>query len=159
MAKIVDLDHKWATLVGRFLIAFAAMESLTLQTLKEWLKPPVYRHVMNMRFGQRVDLIVDLAQEQDAPADKVEAFVRNLKKAKRLAAKRNAVAHNPLVLCLFDEEHNLTEAIASDKKEHEIIEFEELEQLALQAEALEEELLESKVALRLHDFDLRDLRS
>ncbi|BFN13947.1 hypothetical protein [Marinobacter sp. RI1] len=150
MAKIVDLDHKWATLVGRFLIAFAAMESLTLRCLKEWLKPSVYCHVMNMRFAQRVDLVVDLAREQDAPAEQIEAFITNLKKARKLAEKRNAVAHNPLVLCLFSEEDNFIEAIASEKKEDEVIEFSELERLVDQAESLEAGLMESKVRLREH---------
>ncbi|WP_303291716.1 hypothetical protein [Marinobacter sp. SS5-14b] len=152
MARIVDLDHKWATLVGRLLIAFAAMEGLTLHCLKEWLKSPVYKHVMNMGFAQRVDLVIDLAREQDSPEDKIEAFVKNLKKAKALAKRRNAVAHNPLVLCLFDEQEEFIEAIASEKKEDEVIEFEELEQLVSKAEALEQELSESKVRLREHEW-------
>lgn len=152
MARIVDLDHKWATMVGRLLIAFAAMEGLTLQCLKEWLKSPLYQHVMNMRFAQRIDLVIDLSREQDSPNDKIEVFVKNLKAAKELAKKRNAVAHNPLMLCLFEGQEDFVEAISSEKKQGEGIEFEELERLVLRAETLEANLSESKVRLREHEW-------
>lgn len=29
MSKLVDLDHKWATLIGRVFIAFGTIESIT----------------------------------------------------------------------------------------------------------------------------------
>lgn len=116
MARMVDPDHEWATLVGRLLIAFAAMESVTHHCLKEWLNQSVYRHLAKMRFSQRIDLVIDLAKEKDSPPEKIKIFISNLKKARKLAEKRNAVAHNPLVLCLFQGEDEFTEAIASDKK-------------------------------------------
>jgi hypothetical protein len=149
---MVDPDHEWATLVGRLLIAFAAMESLTHHCLKEWLNETVYRHLAKMRFAQRVDLVINLANEQDSPSEKIEIFVFNLKKARKLAEKRNAVAHNPLVLCLFKGEEEFTEAIASDKKEDEIIQLDELKQMVNEAEALEEDLWDSKVRLREHEW-------
>ena len=152
MARMVDPDHEWATLVGRLLIAFAAMESVTHHCLKEWLNESVYRHLAKMRFSQRIDLVIDLAKEKESPPEKIEIFISNLKKARKLAEKRNAVAHNPLVLCLFQGEEEFKEAIASDKKEDEVIQLSELQQMVIEAEALEEELWDNKVRLREHEW-------
>ncbi|TYT73146.1 hypothetical protein [Desulfobotulus mexicanus] len=151
MARIIDFDHKWATLVGRVFIAFGVMESITYECLKDWLKDSVYRSVKNMQFAQRVNLVIDLAKEQDAPKERIEIFISNLNRVKKLAEKRNIIAHNPLVLNIF-QEGGYAEGIVSSKNENKFICFDELEQLVIQAEALERELSESKMRLREHEW-------
>lgn len=151
MAKIVDLDDKWAIHIGRLFIAFGAIERTTHNCLIDWLKDPTYTHISKMRFSQRVDVIIDLLQElQFVEQNKVDLTV-GLNKARKLAEKRNIVAHNPLMLDLFDGEFK--EVIISNTKVGVTITFEELEQLTKDAESLSTKLINICTKIKLEGWE------
>jgi len=152
MAKIVDLDHKWATLIGRVFISFGSIERLTHESLKKWLKDPIYSHIKNMRFSARVDLLIDIVTEQGFQDENVAPFINNLKLSKEMAKKRNLIAHNPLMLCLFQEEPDFTEAIVSSVKNDVTMELYELETLAEESEKLAANLIEGSVKFDLEGW-------
>lgn len=104
-----------------------------------------------MRFSQRVDVIIDLLQElQFVEQNKVDLTV-GLNKARKLAEKRNIVAHNPLMLDLFDGEFK--EVIISNTKVGVTITFEELEQLTKDAESLSTKLINICTKIKLEGWE------
>lgn len=143
MTKIVDLDHKWALMIGRVFIAFGAIEKLTHDCLIEWLQDPIYMHLKNQQLSKRIDLVIELVRSKGFKSDNTEKFVILLNAAKRLAEKRNLLAHNPLLLDLFSGEFQ--EIIQSNLKDHVFIKFEELVKIVDESEALESQLIEAKV--------------
>jgi len=153
MAKIVDLDHKWATLIGRVFISFGSIERLTHENLKKWLKDPIYPHVKNMSFALRVDLLIDVVSQQGFQDDNVASFIKNLKFSKELAKKRNLIAHNPLMLCLFQDEMEFIEAIVSNVKDDVTMEFHELEVFTEESEKLATNLIEGAAKFDLEGWE------
>ena len=156
MAKIVDLDHKWALMIGRVFIAFGAIEKLTHDCLIEWLKDPIYEHLKSSRLSTRIDLVIELVKAKDFKSDNVENFITLLNRAKKLAEKRNLLAHNPLLLDLFAGEFQ--EIIQSNLKDDVYMTFEELVRIVEESEAMEGLLIEAKVMFKLEDWqDIRTL--
>ena len=149
MAKIVDLDHRWATLIGRVFIAFGSIERQMHESLKKWLEEPVYPHVKHMKLSQRVDLLIDVVQQQSFDKDNIDSFIVDLKKAKNLTKTRNLIAHNPLMLCLFQEKKDFVEAIVSNVKDDVTMEFLELEELAASSEELASNIIDGVTKFRL----------
>lgn len=155
MEKIVDLDHKWALMIGRVFIAFGAIEKLTHDCLVEWLKDPIYEHLKNCRLGTRIDLVIELVKAKDFKSDNIENFISLLNKTKKLAEKRNLLAHNPLLLDLFAGEFQ--EIIQSNVKSDVYITFDELERIMEESEAMESLLIKAKVTFSLENW--RDIRT
>ena len=153
MAKLVDLEHKWATLIGRVFIAFGSIERQTHECLKKWLGDPAYPHVKNMRLAQRIDLLIDIVKEQDFEKANIDSFVESLNVAKSMARQRNLIAHNPLMLCLFQEEADFIEAIVSNVKDDVTMEFHELQDLAERSEELASNLIEGEIKFRLEGWE------
>lgn len=75
-------------------------------------------------------------------------FISNLQLAKELAKKRNLIAHNPLMLCLFQGEEDFIEAITSNFKQDFIMEFNELEDLMAKSESLATDLIDGTTKFR-----------
>lgn len=153
MAKLVDLDHKWATLIGRVFIAFGSIERQTHESLKKWLEEPIYRHIKHMKLSQRIDLLVDVVKKQSFEQENIDSFIADLIKAKSLAKKRNLIAHNPLMLCLFHEETDFIEAIVSNIKDDVTMEYHELEELAISSEELASNIIDGITKFRLEGWE------
>ncbi len=151
MVKIVDLNDKWAVLIGRLFIAFGSIERTTHNCLIDWLKDPTYAHISKMRFSQRVDVIIDLLGTLEFVEQNKADLIQGLKKAKKLAEKRNIVAHNPLMLDLFDGDFK--EIIISNTKDGVTITFEELQQITQSAESLSTELINTCTKIKLEGWE------
>lgn len=141
MTKIVDLQHKWATQIGRVFIAFGSIEYITIQCLKTIPTDNIFKSTRNFQLTSRIELIQDLLEPlSDA---EVERFVALLQRAKDLAKKRNLLAHNPLMLNVYVNEENdfrMQETVASLRDERKHMTYEELKSLALEAEDLASQL-------------------
>lgn len=157
MDKLFGDRHEWATAIGRIFIAFGAIESVTHTCLTSWSEEPLYKHLSKMRLDQRLSLIADLASMQGLPESEVSIFVGRIKETRELAQKRNHIAHNPLVLCLFAPEGEFVPVIGSHKEEGPILEYKEVVELASQAEQLEAEFEVFLVMMRLHDIEWKPL--
>lgn len=149
MAEIVDLDHKWATLIGRVFMAFGTIEKLTHECLKEWLKDPIYDHLKKIRLSQRIDMVIDLIGAKPFEEKNIVKFVLLMKEAKKLAEKRNILAHNPLLLTLFYGDPDFHEIIQHNFKENKYVTFDELKKIVKDSEMLATELIETKVKIGL----------
>lgn len=153
MSKLVDLDHKWATLIGRVFIAFGSIERQTHESLKKWLEDPVYPHIKHMKLSQRIDLLIDVVKKQNFEQENIDSFVADLTEAKSFAKRRNLIAHNPLMLFLFQEEPNFIEAIVSNIKDDVTMEFHELEELAISSEELASNIIDGVTKFRLEGWE------
>ena len=151
MVKLVDLENKWALEIGKLFVAFGSIESLTYTSIKAFSTDPIYKHLIKMRLSSRIDVVVDLVSNKKLSEPNKREFIDNLKKVKKLAEKRNLIAHNPLVLQLFDNETGqdvFREIILSVKNERMHIEFDELMVVSQEAEKLSSSLHRNMAAFR-----------
>ena len=154
MVKLVDRDHKWATLIGRKFVSFGHIESCTYKCIEAFTDPLVSKHLNNQSLSKRIELLKDLARKISSKVSR-ECFLKVLNDIKVLSEKRNLIAHNPLVLHVFDLDVNgkpFREKIISSKKSDKQIEFEELTQITNKAEKLSEELHKVMTILREEGF-------
>ncbi len=137
MSKLVDLDHKWAKEIGRVFISFGSIEHVTMECLKQIPKDNIFDITRHFKLGQRIDLILQLLEPYKEK--QIVEFKELLKKAKSLAAERNLLAHNPLMLNVYGNEEGefkLEEKITSMKNEKKHMSFNALQKLANETEAL-----------------------
>ena len=51
MSTLVDLDHKWATKIGRVFISFGSIEHITMTCLKEMPKDNIFNTIQFFKLG------------------------------------------------------------------------------------------------------------
>lgn len=144
MNNVVDFEHKWAKEVGRVFIAFGSIESTILSCLEVIPKDNIFKIVQGMSLSRRIDLIVEIIKDHENILSK--NLSNNLLYTKELAEKRNLIAHNPLVLDVYMMDQGgikLIEKISSMKNIKKHIYFDEIQELAVQTEALSLALFES----------------
>ena len=151
MTKNVDLENKWAVLIGRLFIVFGGIEKATHDCLKKWVDDTVYTHVKHMRFASRIDLVIDLISKLNHTDKNKDNLIAELKKAKELGKKRNIIAHNPLMLVLFQGESNFIEAITHNTKEDVTMEFHEFEGIVKKSEEIYANITHGLAMLHLED--------
>lgn len=136
VAKIVDLKHEWALAIGRAFVSFGSIEHIVVVGLREVPRDRIHRSIRALGLGQRIALLVEILEGHDG--ELYAGFAEALKQAKLLAETRNLIAHNPLVLEVYefkDGEHWMREVIAglhNDKR----LDLKELQKFASDAEAL-----------------------
>lgn len=154
MSEHVDKNGEWAALIGRLFIAFGVIEKVTHECMRLWLKDPIYTNLKSTPLSKRIDLVSRLVPEQGFKQDLVAEFEQALKQSKDLAEYRNLVAHNPLMLVLFEDCGDFREAITHVHKEEKYIELDELQLIVKQAENIENKLMGLLV---LSKFDGQEL--
>lgn len=140
MAKIVDLDGKWAAAIGKAFVAFGSMEWMTVVCLRDIPIDRIQRSTRSFKLSQRIDLIRELLEVHEG--DVFKLFSETLAAVKVLAEKRNFIAHNPLVFEFYesvDGDISHEQVIASMHKEHRMT-LPELQAFAEDAEKLASEL-------------------
>lgn len=100
MAKIVDPEGAWAAAIGKAFVAFGAIEHVTVACLREIPRDRIQRSTRSFRLGQRIDLLVELLEAHDGESFK--KLAAELIRAKEMAKTRNLIAHNPLVLEVYE---------------------------------------------------------
>lgn len=159
MVKLVDFDHKWALLIGRLFIAFGSIERFTYDCLHDWLRDPIFDHIKHMPLGKRFEIILDLVNEQEFEKESLQLFSDLIIEAKALSKKRNIVAHNPLLLNVFETTPHLKEFIQSNLKENANLSYDELKEISLRAEELSSKLIGLKVKMKLGNWTLSSVLS
>lgn len=155
MVKLVDRDHKWATLIGRIFVSFGHIESCTYKCIEAFADSRVAKHLNNQTLARRIDILKDLVEGIDSPQENRDQFIAILNEIKALSEKRNLIAHNPLVLHIFDSDTEgkpFAEKIISSKKPNKQIEFEELVVIANKSEDLSGNLHKIMALLRGQGF-------
>jgi hypothetical protein len=93
----------WRVSVGRFILAFASVEWFTFHMLSELPTERIFESVMSLPFERRLDLVTQLLQQKPLESALLGEANRALEQARQLAKTRNLIAHNPLLLNLFDD--------------------------------------------------------
>jgi hypothetical protein len=145
MAKIVDFG-KWAAPIGRVFVAFGSIELVTLECLRNIPCDRIQRSTRGFRLSQKIDLIVELLEtKSDTPFSNLSALLLS---AKELAKTRNLIAHNPLVLDVYEDTDGgfmFKETIVSLLKKSQRISFSELETFANESERLASALYDCSI--------------
>jgi hypothetical protein len=148
MAKIVDLNHKWATAIGRVFVAFGGIEYTSFKCLENIPKDNILQSTKNLPLGKRIDLLQEILTTHDNLV--TAELISNFREIKKLSEHRNLIAHNPLVLDLYssgdDDDLCLKEKIMSLKKPDKHMYFNELEKLAMDSEMLSSNFLKSALS-------------
>lgn len=140
LAKIVDLQGAWAAAIGKAFVAFGSIEHVTTACLREIPRDCIQRSTKFFRLGQRIDLLVELLEVHDG--EEFKQLSAALIRVKYLAKTRNLIAHNPLVLEIYEwRDGSLLhqEVIASMSSDARIT-LKELTSFANDAEALSSSL-------------------
>jgi len=131
----IDTKGEWSAAIGQLFIAFGQIEHITIAFLHS--KTPTKKEVIGKsNFSKRVDLIVRFLKKSTDLNHK--EFISLLREAQKLSKKRNLIAHNPLLLEVFqfaDGSNYKREFIASSRTPQERMSLEELKLLSSNASA------------------------
>ena len=93
----------WRVAIGRFVLGFGEIEWFTFHMLSELPTERILESTISLRFAQRLDLVIQLLREKNLDAEVTERTIALLQQARELTKTRNLIAHNPLLLNLFDD--------------------------------------------------------
>lgn len=147
MAKITDLKGEWAVAVGRAMIAFGSIEHVTVVCLRNIPRDPLHKSTAALSLVPRVELLLEILAAR--PGKVFSELANGLSRIKPLAKIRNLIAHNPLVLQVFEAEngdYGFKELIVALHKEQSIS-LPQLQKFADEAEQLAAELLQCSSAV------------
>lgn len=114
-------SDEFALEVGRFVHAFAYIESLTRSALTKLLKDPISEILQDLNFTKRVDILIAMRKgnlSEGAEGELWDEFVVLLNESKRLALNRNIFAHTFLDIDLHidDEGENYVLGVIRPQK-------------------------------------------
>jgi len=90
-----DLSAELAQALGEAVWAFSMIERLTYKYMKALSSEPLHTLMADQTFKARTKLIKHLIERLEGQEDAKTRALRYLDKAKKLASKRNVIAHNP----------------------------------------------------------------
>ena len=141
---------KWALEIGRFVMAFGAIEGMTIAMIRSNFDKPVAELLLTSDLGKRLKLLIAMCE---AKAEGWNAVAKVLKRVEALANKRNLIAHNGVSLDVYlspTKSLSIKHAIRSHRAPNDtrkptepryLITFEELVKLRSDAEDLDDSLL------------------
>lgn len=147
--KLTNMSGMWSEPIGRAFLAFGSIEHAVLIGLREIPRDKLQRTVVRMPLASRIELLIEIIESRSETPYFV--FATALKKAKELAKIRNILAHNPLVLEVYetgDGNFLTTEVIAAMHNEKHRMSFTELSEFVREAEGLAEQLYECLARIR-----------
>lgn len=148
---------KWASEVGRFVMAFGSIEGITYAALRHLLADALAQSLIdaNLSLSPRLDVLIAITKDRHGP--EWVTFASVLGKIKVLSKKRNLIAHNGVGLDVFVDasgEYHFEESISNAKKRRPIqkvdldrLAFADLASHREEAEALNNQLLASLMAV------------
>ena len=98
---------KWAFYIGHIVLVFTEIEDLTLHTI-EWFSPPFFEFSKTLLLEKRIDLLATILDSHGDLSDDVKSeFNSALQKVKKLAIKRNLIAHNAVKLIITSDSEGI----------------------------------------------------
>jgi len=151
LAKLVDLNGDWSTAIGRAFVAFGGIEHVTVVCLRQLPRDKLQKSTRAFRLGQRIALLLEILEAYPTPA--YQQLASHLERAKALAETRNLIAHNPLVLDIYERPDGTLfhqQVIAAMHKDRKVT-LEELRAFADESEELASALYGASLeVIRLH---------
>lgn len=106
MALFRDPDNRWATQVGRFVLAFGEIEHTCISCLEKIPQPGLGKTAATLLLSQRLLLLEDVLQSRpEAACERLLALVRDIK---GVTSKRNLLVHNMLKFCFYMHDGKVT---------------------------------------------------
>jgi hypothetical protein len=127
-------QEEWESLVGKFILSFAAIEHNSYQIMYMLLKDSIFDDLKDLGLQKRLEISLKLVEETDVlDHEWKERFTTNLKKAKSNIVHRNLIAHNPMFVDMFHCEttdgFKIIPKIMSVKKQSKFILLDDLKKL------------------------------
>lgn len=131
---------EWQALVGKAIVSFGEIELIALKCLSHISIDQVSHTAARLRFGQRVDLLVEILNGRRPLHSTFEEFIKTLLRAKELAGTRNLIAHNPVMMNIYEQmttgDLTFQRAITSARNDRHCMDLEELKEFAAEVEDL-----------------------
>ena len=140
MRMHTDPGDEWAIALGRVMISFGSIEHITLVCLREIPRDEIIKSTASLKFGQRISLLTEiLSAHNDVESAKLAEL---LGRAARISVKRNLIAHNPLVLEVYETEQGYSfKTVIAHVHKDTVITLPELKALEDEAQKLALDLL------------------
>jgi hypothetical protein len=152
MVSLVD-PTPWIPVIGRFMMAFGNSEARVNGILGQWYPAEELNFFVSMPLEARVKLLkAAAASRRELFTDaNIDTLLLNLSELQSLAKTRNLIAHNPLVLTVFEEDDQVVEVKERITHEHkgDEIDLTDLERKAGRAERVADALMQNQTALQL----------
>ncbi len=148
MEKLTDPNNEWAVAVGRSILAFGNIEHVTVACLRNIPRDKIQRSTERLTFAPRTELLIEILEGHSE--EEFSKLSQGLKRAKELAQTRNLIAHNPLVLEVFENDSGdfqFNSVIVAMHKEGVTISLVELLAFTEQVELLATELFKSSLSV------------
>jgi len=100
MAKIVDLDHKWAHEIGRAFIAFGSLESSVNHLIHTVPADPIHKSTSPQLLSQKLTLLIEILTARTNKEEKV--LLKLLRNVQKLSDSRNRYLAIGVV-CVLDK--------------------------------------------------------
>jgi hypothetical protein len=154
MLRFVD-PKPWAPVIGNYMISYGSIENSINELLRNVCSEAVMGFVVTLQLGQRIKLLREgLPDWKALSEDNKKVILLTLDEIEHLAKTRNLIAHNPLLLSLFEEdgsERTKTREHIRSAQSGKTVTLQELTQLSeramLVAKALEQNWLEYDVSV------------
>lgn len=130
-------EDEFAPLIGKAIIGFANIEYFTYTALEILPNESIFKTACNLELCQRLDLLIEIVKGRPV-SEKANTFVTTLNRCRKLAEKRNLIAHNPLIIESFG--NTLTPRIKHCLKKNKSISLEELRLLCEEVDSLGSQL-------------------
>ena len=101
LAKIVDTNGYWAEAIGKGFVAFGSIEHTVVVCLRTIQKDSIPKFSKSLKLRQRIELLLELLEPHVQP--ECLDLAEKLRLAKTLSETRNLIAHNPLVLEIYED--------------------------------------------------------
>lgn len=136
MAGITDVNHAWATQVGRFVLAFGSIEHTSLACLDSIPRDAMSRTLEALPLGVRLDLLIEILEGRTG--QKGAPLLGIVLRAKSYLTRRNLIAHNSVWYSFArdGDKMSFTQELISSRDVKKRLSLLELTQLADEVEAL-----------------------
>lgn len=137
-------EDEFAPLIGKTIIGFANIEYFTYVALEILPNDSIFKTACNMELCQRLDLLIEIVKGKKV-SEKATTLVTSLSRCKKLAEKRNLIAHNPLIIETIG--NKLTPRIKHSLKKNKTITLEELRALCEEVNILGSQLYDQFLSI------------
>ena len=149
----------WVSAIGNFILSCGEIEARSFDILEDLLSDEIPGYVRSMKWEQRRQLILALANTEklENRHDLLGELTDLLKRAEKVMAVRNVIAHNPLVLKIIGEGRDMdTEQVvrryydSDSEQEKSEYTISKLLVALTDAQMVESELGDCAVSINLH---------
>jgi len=96
----VDLQQKWAPVVGNFIIEFGHIESTITEIVRLSVLPAQFKILRSLNFSKKIDLV--RATLEDWNLTESDSVRKAFTELNEIARRRNTVAHNGFSIAIYE---------------------------------------------------------